>query len=606
MIESYKKIAALLSRNEKKGFYLLILIMVAGAVLEMTAVGIIPVYMTAIAYPERVMRYGWFSRVDDALTMDLQDDTSLIVFSSLVLIGFFVFKALFSVFSSYCKIRYAQNRTRKLSVRLFRNYLFAPYSFHLTNSTPLLFRNINAECRQLSSKVLMPMIEMISQSLILSGILLVLSVSVPINILIGLIAYLSFGMLAASIFQKKVKKLGIVAQNHRATVVRSVKEGLEGVREIKFTGSASFFINRLNSALLKIFDIQKTINILQQGLPTFIELLAITGLIGVTLILYMRGEGGEAIIPVIAVFTIALARMKGSMSAIMRNFTDIRYSSVSLDLVYDALVADNCPALAEMSRTQQSEANEKKNIKFSDSITLRNLSYKYPGSNKFALSEINLEIRKGEALGIIGKTGSGKSTLVDIITGLLEPTRGDTLVDHENVSGRLGDWYPKIGYVPQSVFLIDGSVRENIIIGMEQDEITSSDFNQAVTAAKIDQLVTKLQQGMETRIGDQGKKLSGGERQRIAIARALLRQPELLVLDEATSALDNITESEVIRAVEELKGRLTILVIAHRLSTVRHCDRILFMKEGCISDTGTFTELESRHADFFRMTGTSS
>jgi ATP-binding cassette, subfamily B, bacterial PglK len=602
MLDTYSKINELLSTKEKKGFYLLIMIMVFGAILEMIGIGIIPAYISIIAFPEQIENYKWFQLINSNIYYDLNNKGVLIYWGSMVLVIFFLIKSIYSVFTTYCKVRFTHNRALKLSVQLYENYLNAPYTYHIENGTPKLLRNIIAESRMLSTKVLMPFVSLISQVLVLIGILIILIFTVPLKILFSLLAFLVIAMASTILLEKKIKLLGVEAQMNRRTMVVAVKEGLEGVKEVKLLNRITEFSNRLFLALKRVLMIQRIMMVLQQALPSFIELIVITGLLGVTVISFSSGERPEIIVPTLVIFTVALARMKGCMGSILKYYTDIKHNNPSLNVVYDGIknFQDNS-FYGALNRNIKENSATLKRLSFKDKLELKGVWYKYPGEEKYSLKDINLTISAREAIGIVGKTGAGKSTLIDIITGLLPPSRGQILVDGIDIHINLREWQNGIGYVPQSIFLMDGSIFENLTLGIKESEYSNERAEYAINAASLTSYIEESADGLNTNIGDRGIRMSGGERQRLAIARALYIDPELLVMDEPTSALDNETESHVISAVNKLKGEQTILVIAHRLSTVQNCDRIIVLLDGKLNGFDTHENLKKNNSYFYKI-----
>lgn len=596
--ETFKKLFALLNWREKRSFAILVLALVVEAVFEMIAVAVIPFYISLLAFPDDHSGHGITAQVFLLTDAVFADRHSAILWASGVLLGFFTLKASFSVLSTYLKARFAQNRARKLSTRLFSAYLHAPYTFHLQNNSSDLLRNINNECSLLPTRVILPMVEMVSQSLILIGVIAVVVWFVPPLVLLWLIAFLAGGMLFATRLQKRTRRLGIEAQQQRGQIVRAVNEGLGGLREIRLLNRAGVFAERLDQAMARVLMIQRTVQVFQKTNPAVIETLGIIGLLGVTVMLVAEDSSSQRIVETLSVFAVAMARMKGSVRGFIHGLSEVRHNGVSLDVIYTTL-HDLEPYVA-----QYHAQGDQTRLEFEHSIRFDAISYRYPQADRDALQGIDLEVTKGEVIGIVGETGSGKSSLIDVLTGLLEPTAGKLLVDGKPAGPHISAWQRNLGYVPQLIFLIDGTVRGNIALGLGDEEVNAEQLDFAVKAAQLEPLLERLADGLETMIGEGGVRLSGGERQRIAVARALYHQPQVLIFDEATSALDNTTEAALVSAIQALKGRQTIFMIAHRLTTVRHCDQIVFMRDATIDAVGSFDELASKHAAFKRMLAT--
>ena len=593
MWQSLTKLIELLNSAERRSLVLLVLLMLGEAVLEMAGVAVVPLYITALAYPEKLIANPLLHTLLSPKSVAWLSREHLLVWGGLSMFALYAVKTAYAVFLAYWKARFAQTRALKLGTRLFTAYLRAPYVFHLRNNSSDLQRNINQECSQLAVRVLMPMVEFISNIFILLGISALLIAILDLRVMAWLAGFLGVGITIATLLQNRVKRLGVDAQEHRGTVIRSVTEGLGGVKEIIVLGRAAHFVARLHGALTNVFRIQRTMQLVQRAVPQLIELTGIFGLIGVTLMLFHMGRDNQEIIATLSIFAVALTRMKGAVRGLMDTFTEVRHHAASLDIVYDGLRTLE-PAIDASPRTVIP-------IAFTQDIELHDLSYRYPSAAHESLRSVNLTIARGEAIGFVGTSGAGKSTLVDVILGVLEPSHGKISVDGEDIRGALGAWQANLGYVPQALFLIDGTVTENIALGVDPAHVDHAGVARAAAAAELNALLARLPQGLDTPIGERGIRLSGGERQRIAIARALYHNPDILIMDEATSALDNTTEAAVIAAVAALKGDRTILIIAHRLSTVQRCDRIVFLKDGAIDAIGSFDELQTSHPEFRRM-----
>ncbi len=593
MWHSLTKLIDLLSGAERRSLMLLVLLMLCEAMLEMAGVAVVPLYITVLAYPEKLIDNPVLREALSPYWRQWLSREHLLVWGGVAMFGLYGFKTAYVVFLAYWKARFAQTRALKLSTRLFTAYLRAPYIFHLRNNSSELQRNINQECQQLSVRVLMPMVEFISNIFILLGISGVLVAILDLRVLVWLAGFLGGGIGIATLLQNRVKRLGVEAQAHRGMVIRSVTEGLGGVKEIIVLGRTDYFLARLREALVNVFRIQRTMQLVQRAIPQLIELTGIFGLLGVTLMLFQLGSDNQAIIATLSVFAVALTRMKGAVRGLMDNFTEVRHNAASLDIVHDGLRTLE-PLLNDAARVSAP-------LPFRQHIEIQQLGYRYPGATQDSLHAVNLRIARGEAIGIVGTSGAGKSTLIDLILGVLAPVDGQIRVDGKDIRATLSAWQANLGYVPQALFLIDGTLTENIALGLEPAAVDRAGVERAAAAAELGPLLARLPQGLDTTIGEHGIRLSGGERQRIAIARALYHNPDILIMDEATSALDNTTEAAVIEAVAALKGDRTILMIAHRLSTVRRCDRIVFLKAGTIDAIGTFEELQAQHPEFHEM-----
>nr|MDA3897998.1 ABC transporter ATP-binding protein [Desulfobacteraceae bacterium] len=320
----------------------------------------------------------------------------------------------------------------------------------------------------------------------------------------------------------------------------------------------------------------------------------------ITILLITMGQKTESVAPILALFAVSFVRLKASISQLVNGVNQLRFGVVSINPVYTDL---------KLLETIQRKAVSKNNCirsqqgwDFSKELRLEDICYRYPDCEEYALKDVHLTLHKGHCIALVGKTGSGKTTLVDVILGLLEPECGNILLDGCDINTNLTAWQTNLGYIPQFIYLTDDSISHNIALGLDDSEINDDQLWQAIRAAQLESFVQTLPQGEETIIGEHGIKLSGGQRQRIGIARALYHNPEVLIMDEATSALDNATEKAVVDSIHQLKGEKTIIMIAHRLSTVQNSDKLYFMKNGQIEMSGTYKELINSHREFREMT----
>ncbi len=568
MFDSFKKLLALLNPTERFGFLVLVGLMLFEALLEIVSLYLVPVYVGLLAYPERVTDYlppQWagFKRMDALL------------WASAAVVGFFTLKLFINTGATWLRTRYAQNRALRLSQRLYTGYLNAPYEYHLRHNSAQLQRNLNSESIHLAERVLVPLLEMSTQGVIIVAVMAAFLFYVPLQALAVLLGCLGVAAWVVWRQQHKVRTAGKAAQERRGRLVQHVNEGLGCVKEIKLLGREGYFLRRFHNDFAALMERQRYSQVLAaKFIPGWVELATIFALVGMVLLLFHQGNGAEQVLQIVTVCAVGLARLKGSLSGFMAKYSMLQHYRVALDVIYRDI-----QALESLPQAQQDEDSSQ--FKF-HSLELKDVHYRYPGATKDTLKGIDLTIRKGEAVGFIGKTGAGKSTLIDVIIGLLEPQQGGIFLNGKPLQPQLRDWQHCIGYVPQSLSLVDGTLWENIALGLKAEAIDNIALKRAVKKAQLQELVERLPDGLDTIIGERGIRLSGGQRQRVAIARALYHDPEILVLDEGTSALDMDTEREVILAVEGLKGRITILMIAHRLSTLSNCDRVISLKAGAI------------------------
>jgi len=594
MRASLLKLNALLRRRDRRNLVLLLIMMVIGALLEVVGVSAIPLYMSAVVYPQRFMEYPVVREVLHWL--GLGDTREVLVWGSMALFLVFGLKNAFLIWNFYWQARFIAHRRVHLARRLITAYMRAPYTLHLARNSSELIRNIDQEVKLVAVQVIGPLLEIATRSLILVAVLGFLLWMEPWITLAWMAVFGLMAVFGVGAISTRMRHHGLAEQEHRKQVLQALQQGFGSLKEARLLGRNDFFIGRVTSSVSRIASASQFQLFAGRMISPLTEFIGITGLSAITIALVLLGRPLESILVTLALFVVALVRLRDSVNVIMSQWANMRYHIVAVEPVYadlQALESLEAPATAPAAGPQ---------IPLTRGIELRDVWYTYAGASAPTLQGMNLWIPAGAAVGFVGGTGAGKSTTVDMILGLLVPQRGMVLVDGADIhGGDIGAWQTRIGYIPQSIYLLDDTLRRNIALGMEDHEIDEAALAHAVRAAQLEELIARLPAGLETLAGEQGVRLSGGERQRVGIARALYHDPPVLIMDEATSALDNTTERAVVQAVEALRGERTVIMIAHRLSTVRHCDTLYFLKEGRIEATGSYEELRVRNADFSLM-----
>ena len=430
----------------------------------------------------------------------------------------------------------------------------------------------------------------ISSDILVTGGLFVLLIKLEP---IGSIATISIFGLTSWIFRKftnsRIKTWGEIQNFHKRMLLQHLQQGFGGVKDVKILGTEEYFASQYGENLLKNSEVVRRFSI-AQTLPRFgLEILTIIGLAVLVSTMVLLDSELPEILPVLGLFGAAAFRLLPAVNRLISNFQIINVSRPQVDEVFEDL------DLPDQLNHKNSDRST-----LTSAISIVDISFSYAESLKNVVSGVSVKIGRGEAVGLIGSSGSGKSTLVDILLGLLEPNSGKVLVDGSDIHDDLRGWQDQIGYVPQSIFLTDDTLRRNVAFGLPKDKIDDDAVRSAIRSAQLEEFVASLPDGMETVVGERGVRLSGGQRQRIGIARALYNNPDVLVLDEATSSLDTETEHGVMQAVQALQGDKTVIIVAHRLSTVEYCDRLYRLENAQIVDEGTFSEVTSRTKDLPR------
>ena len=557
------KVFQILSKNQRKRFYLILFCLFIGMILEAFGIGIILPVLNIIVSPESLKQYVWLN--DFFNSISLINNQQIIIFALLLLIGVYFFKSTYLVLLSYYQNRYISSISSQISNRLFKNYLNQDFMFHNERNSSELIKMFQVEINMVTS-------------LLLSGVILITEIAIVIAIIStlffvepsGTIFVISFFLVFGSIFyyfsKNKSSAWGIIRQQEDSKISKLIMEGLNGINEVFLLGKEHFFHSRLvryNKTKAIINSNQITLGQIPRY---YLEFISIVSLVGFILIMIINKKDLNEIISIGGVFIAATFRVLPSINRIIGSLQQIKYFKSSVDIVNRDLNLVGLPIVDKKDQTK---------IPFQHKLQLDQVSFSYPKSESSIFENLNFELNQGEVVGIIGPSGVGKSTFTNLIVGFLNSFEGDFKVDGKRIDKfNAVNWRKQLGYVSQSIYLIDDTIRANVAFGEEPDEIDDLRIEKAIKKAQLYNFIQGLPEKLDSIVGERGAQLSGGQQQRIGIARALYNEPKLLILDEATSALDEETEKEVMKAVEGLKGEMTILIITHRLSTLSCCDKI--------------------------------
>lgn len=570
----FAKSRALLTPEERREAVLMLLLMVVGMLLETLGVGLVIPAITLMMQGDLLGRYPFMASLFTPLGDASQ--ATLITMAMLGLVSVYLIKNLFLAFLIWKQTSFAFDVQAQLSQRLFTTYLRQPYTFHLQRNSAQLMRNITGEVA-IFAGVISSILLLLTESLVLAGIAILLLLVEPVGALAIVIVLGGAAWVFHRTTKARISRWGVERQHHDGLRIQHLQQGLGGAKDVKLLGREKNFLFQFDFHNTKSARVSKKQSTLQNYPRLMFEMLAVTGL--AVLVISMLGQGRDmaSLVPTLGLFAAAAFRLMPSVNRVLTAIQNLRYTLPVIDHLYDE-------SQLESSASMQGSSTNR--TAFDSELRLCDISFRYPSASSEALSGVSMTIRKGELVGFIGSSGSGKSTLVDLILGLLTPDAGKIEIDSREIHRDLRAWQDQIGYVPQSIYLTDDTLRRNVAFGLADDEIDNLAVHRAINAAQLSEFVSSLPEGLETLVGERGVRLSGGQRQRIGIARALYHDPSVLVLDEATSALDNATETGVMEAVTALKGSKTMIVVAHRLSTVEKCDRLYKMERGVVVAEG--------------------
>lgn len=517
-------------------------------------------------------------------------DRGFLVLVAAMVAGFFLVRGVVFLGQTYVQNRIAYNSGVRLGSRLLEAYLEMDYSNHLRRNSSEMIRNIYISTFQVANGVLVPVVTLISESLLVAGILAALILSSPSATLMATALLVPLVVLLLRYLQPKVKLLGTSAHEAGSTVLKALQESIQGIRDVKVSGSAPLFMNRFyesRSEQARGFYMR---TVFAEAPRVLAETMLMMFILVYLIWTVMSEQDFRDSLAVLGLLGYAGMRVIPSINRIAQSLNQLKFSAATVDEVYGELQAAGTRGASTVSTEQP--------LTFRNQVVLDRLVFYYEGSSEPAVNNVSLDIHKGEFVGVVGTTGCGKSTLLDILAGLLEPSDGAVRVDGTDIRNSLSNWQWQLGMVSQAPFLLDDTLRRNIAFGVTDRLIEEDALADSLRLSCLEEFVDSLPDGLETVVGERGMRVSGGQRQRIAIARALYRRPNLLLFDEATSALDNVTEARLIRGLQGLRDSCAVVLVAHRITSLKDCERILVMEAGSVVDSGSYATLKDRNVLF--------
>lgn len=555
--------------------------MLVSSFAEVLSLGAVLPFLAAIADPSYIYTHEYAQPLIQML--EITDPNQIILPMTSIFIGSIVFAGLIRILQLYVMTRLSYAIGADISLELYNRTLYQKYDIHISRNSSEIINSIVIKTNEVIGGIISPVLLLISSTVMFSSILITLF---AINTSAALVCLFGFGALYLLIMGKSRQHLKLNSKciaDESTKVVQILQEGLGGIRDVLLDGNQQFYCNMYRKSNLPLRYAQGN-NSFIAGSPRFLmETLGMTLIAGLAYFLTLTDGGISTAMPILGALALGAQKMLPALQQTYASISTIRGAQASFRDVLK-LLKQPFPNYTNDSTLTP--------IAFDKKISLKNISFRYTDKMPWILKNIDLEIVKGSSVGFIGHTGSGKSTLFDIIMGLLSPTNGSIVIDDTVVNdSNIRLWQKHIAHVPQSVFLSDGTISENIAFGQTKDEIDFDRVKMAAEQAKISEFIEGTECQYQTKVGERGAKLSGGQRQRIGIARALYKKSDVIIFDEATSALDNETETEVVNAINELKNDLTIIMIAHRLSTLKNCDKIIKIENGNIKAIGSYNEM---------------
>ena len=577
MRKIYKKVMKLLDARQKRQMVGIVIMMLIGGVLESIGIALIAPVMQVVVDPEQIQKSKALSFIYNLFNFTSPTQLAALIMVMLILV--FVVKNVFLYFMNVVQLRFVYTNQFATSRRMMINFMQRPYEYYLNADTSVIQRNITSDVNNMYGLILSSL-QLISEIIVFICLVAIL-ISQDAEMTITIAALLVVVLLVIKYFIKPVMtKAGQENQDYYSGLYKWIDESVTGIKEIKIANKENYFINGYADCGAGYVNAVQKYNLYNSTPRLLIETIAIAGMVGYMLVVMARGTSLTQLLPQLTVLAAAAARLLPSANRINNYLTSIAYFEPFLMNVSDNLQMEIHDGSISYNSDDYRKKKEVEKLPVLKSIKLDKISYKYPVTDKLILDNADMEIPVGKSVGIVGTSGAGKTTIVDVMLGLLKPVSGHIYADGVDVMEHYPQWLKNIGYIPQTIFMIDSTIRKNVAFGYADDEIDDNKVWQALKEASLDEFVRSLPEGLDTKIGERGIRLSGGQRQRIGIARALFEDPEVLVLDEATSALDNETEAAIMDSINRLHGRKTLVIIAHRLQTIEKCDMVYSINDG--------------------------
>ena len=584
MLKYFSKVWYILKGSRKRLPFLLF-VFILSSVAEALGIGLIGPLLELASNPDSLHQIPLLKWA--YLQLNLQSSEQFIPIVGLVIAIVFCLKSCLYFLAQKYINSYSFNQKAKLTSRLLKAYLTVPYTFYLRKNSASIINNISSETIWFTYGCLLPLLGGIA-NLIIAFVLLLLLARTDLRLLLLILAVLLPTFLLFYQLRARFKQWGQETVEASQETVRIVNHSLGGLKETRVIGCEAYFQKQIEQQAQIMANASSRFSTFQKVPRIVIETcLVLFLIIFVSVSQLLFEQNIQELTSILAIFAVASMRLIPVTSQLVQAMSQMQNRSFTVTQLYQDLKEIEKQKIAPSFL----EKNKDRAMSFAKEVEIKDITYSYPGTSEPAIDRISLNLVKGQSIALIGKSGAGKTTLVDVILGLLQPESGDISVDGRSIYSSIRSWQNLIGYIPQSIFLIDDTIERNIAFGVSDHLIDSARVDRAIKAAQLEELLVQMPEGIKTMVGERGIRLSGGQRQRIGIARALYHKREILVLDEATSALDNETEKLVSEAIDSLVGTKTLIIIAHRLSTVEHCDRIYLLDKGRIVKSGSYQEV---------------
>ena len=582
MKKIFRKLIVLLDKKQKHKMVLLVFLMLIGAVLETLGVSMILPVMSVVMEENAVQKHAYLQVICDLFHIAYDDTRTLMILVMVGLIVIFAVKNVFLFFQQKVQLKFVYTNQFATSRRMMINFMERPYEYYLNADTSVIQRSITSDVNNMYGLIL-SLLQLVSEGIVfvcLIAVSLVSDVMMSITVALLLVVVLA---IIKWVLKPIMRKAGEENQDYYSGLYKWIDQSVMGIKEIKIANKENYFINEYAKCGEGYVNAVQRYNLYNATPRLLIETVALAGMIFYMMIQLLSGVQVTAILPQLTLLALVAMRLIPCANRINNHLTSISYFEPFFMGVSDNLQEEIRDESIDYNAASYQKKVEIQKLEIRHNIQLKDIVYKYPNTETLIFDRANMEIPIGKSVGIVGTSGAGKTTIVDILLGLLQIQSGEILADGVEVREHYQSFLKDIGYIPQTIFMIDSTIRKNVAFGVADEDIDDAKVWRALQEAQLDEFVRGLPDGLDTSIGERGIRISGGQRQRIGIARALFEDPEVLVLDEATSALDNETEAAIMESINMLHGKKTLIIIAHRLQTIEKCDMVYRVEKGQVT-----------------------
>ena len=573
MLKILRKLNVLLDRKQKSTMILMVVMMIIGAILEACSISLVIPVIEVVIDENAVEKYDIVNKLYYGLHMQSLKEFALLIMGALILT--FVVKNIYLYWQQKFMYRFVYTNQFRTSERMMKNYLRKGYEFYLNADTAVIQRNITSDVNNMYALIL-SILQLVSETIVFVFLLAVLLLSDWMMTAMIAVLLITTLWVIKSVIKPIMHKAGEDNQNYYSGLFKWISQTVQGIKEVKIAGKEQYFTDEYIKCGKGYVDAVQKYTLYNSIPRLLIETICIIGMVSYMMVLVATGRDFTQMMPILSAFSVAAIRLMPCANRINNQLTSIAFYQPFFMGVSDNLQDEISGKNTDMSFAKETD----KKLPIHKSISMRDVTYHYPNSDVLIFDHADMEIPIGASVGIVGASGAGKTTVVDILLGLLEVQTGGVYADDVNIKDEYRSWLKNVGYIPQLIFMLDDTILKNVAFGVPEDEIDMNRVWEVLKEAQMDEFVRSLPEGLNTGIGERGIRISGGQRQRLGIARALYYDPEVLILDEATSALDNDTEAAIMDAINSLQGRKTLVIIAHRLQTIEKCDMIYRIEGG--------------------------